>query len=397
MKSFVQPNSKVGVAIIGAGYAAWLHLQAYQQVHSVDFEIKAIVDSDIEKASQLAKKYGISQVFDSISHVLSREDITVIDIVTPPVTHIPLAIKAIKAGKHVICEKPLTGYFGQPEDELPIGLKVSGGKMLESVLREMDALADELARSESVFMYAENYIYAPSIHKSLELCQRKKSKMLFIKGELSLRGSSSPLSGQWDKVGGGSLMRMGAHPLSAILWLKQQESAYRSETIRLESLICEVGRIAQNLSAEERKHLTSNSQDVEDFVNLTLNFSDGTRAIVIASDHVFGGTKNYMEIYSNDGAMVCNMTPANNLMTYFLDDEAIEDVDFAEMLPTKVGWNYAFIRDEILRGYVGELQDFMECAATGRKPLSDFQLAYDTIKTIYLAYQSAREGKRIEL
>lgn len=386
-------QAKVGVAIIGAGYAAWLHLQGYKQVHSVSFEIKAIVDMDVEKAKKLAQDYNIKDVYSSIDEVLTRDDISVIDIVTPPVTHISLAIKAIEAGKHVICEKPLTGYFGQPDDEKPIGKAVPGEKMLKTVLEEMEQLKVALENSSSLFMYAENYIYAPAIRKSLELCQHQNAKMLFIKGELSLRGSSSPLSGQWDKVGGGTLMRTGVHPLTAALWLKHQEALYRGEEISLDSVTCEVGQTAQTLTEDERRHLSARHIDVEDFVNLTLSFSDGTRSVIMAADHVMGGTKNYVEIYSNHGAYVCNLTPSNNLQTYFLDDEGIEDVEYAEMLPTKVGWNYAFIRDDILRGYVGELQDFMECAATGRQPLSDFQLACDTTKTIYLSYLAARERK----
>ena len=55
------------------------------------------------------------------------------------------------------------------------------------------------------------------------------------------------------------------------------------------------------------------------------------------------------------------------------------------------------IRDRA-RGYVGELRDFLLCAA-GRKeePESGFSLAYDTVRIIYGAYRSAREGRRIEL
>lgn len=389
--------NKIGVAIIGAGYAGWLHLQAYDLVHGVPFEIKAIVDSDLKKASHLAKEYGISEAFSHIEAIIDREDIQVIDVVTPPHTHIPIAKQALLAGKHVICEKPLTGYFGDNDDLDPIGKTVSGEKMLETVLKEMDEFRKVVDASDTLFMYAENYVYAPSIQKSLELCRSKKSKLLFLKGEESLRGSSSVLSGEWKYVGGGSLMRTGTHPLSALLWLKSQEAAYRNERIVLESVNCEVGNIAASLTDEERKHLVSKAIDVEDFANLTLNFSDGSRGIVIASDHVLGGTKNYVEIYSNDGVMLCNITPANNLQTYFLDDEGLDDVVYAEMLPTKVGWNSAFITDEILRGYVGELQDFIECVYHRREPQSGFELAYDTVRTIYAAYRSAREGRRIIL
>lgn len=93
---------------------------------------------------------------------------------------------------------------------------------------------------------------------------------------------------------------------------------------------------------------------------------------------------------------MCNITPTDILNTYFLDEEGLEKVDIAEMLPAKLGWNKAFVTDEVIRGYLGELQDFMECVAYDRQPQSGFQLPYDTVKVLYAAYQSAEEGRRIE-
>ena len=67
------------------------------------------------------------------------------------------------------------------------------------------------------------------------------------------------------------------------------------------------------------------------------------------------------------------------------------------MLPAKRGWNKAFVSDEVIRGFMGELQDFIETIVRDGTPASDFQLAYDTTRVIYAAYQSAEEGRRIEL
>ncbi|SNS81089.1 hypothetical protein SAMN05446037_102218 [Anaerovirgula multivorans] len=80
-----------------------------------------------------------------------------------------------------------------------------------------------------------------------------------------------------------------------------------------------MGHIEKYLTEYDKRHLTSNPIDVEDFSNVTLTFSDNTKAIIIASDNVLGGVKNYVEIYGNDGTIVCNITPADNLKAYFLD------------------------------------------------------------------------------
>ena len=62
-----------------------------------------------------------------------------IDIVTPPFLHCTMAIQALQAGKHVICEKPLTGYFGQ-KGELNVGKNTPKSVMYREVMRDMDSL-----------------------------------------------------------------------------------------------------------------------------------------------------------------------------------------------------------------------------------------------------------------
>ena len=333
----------------------------------------------------------------NIEDVLNDPEIDIIDIVTPPMSHVDITMKALKAGKNVICEKPLTGYFGEEDDEKPIGIKVSKSKMYKKVIEQMDEVKKVVETSDKLFMYAENYVYCPAVTKAAEIIRNKKSKILFMKGEESLKGSSSLVAGQWDKTGGGSLIRIGSHPLTGILWLKQVEAAARKEKIDVISVTADMGNTSSNLTQYEKRHLTSKPYDVEEFANVTLTFSDNTKAIIIASDNVLGGTKNYIEIYANDGTLMCNITPADNLRAYFLDQEGLENVEFSEMLPQKTGWNNLFVCDEILRGYVYELQDFVESVAYGRKPVSGFDLAYETIKVIYAAYQSASEGRKIEL
>ena len=150
------------------------------------------------------------------------------------------------------------------------------------------------------------------------------------------------------------------------------------------------------LSEHEHRHIAARPEDVEDYAAVTVTFSDGTKCLTIASDTVLGGTKNYIEVYSNDSSLMCNITPTDILNTYFLDEEGLDDVYISEMLPAKLGWNKAFVSDEIIRGYMGELQDFMETIAYDKTPSSEFALAYETTKIMYAAYQSAEDGRRID-
>jgi len=385
---------KITIALVGSGYGAHLHGNGYKKINGINIRLKSVVDINLKKAKKFAKKYGFEQVSTNFSDVLRDEEIEVIDIVTPPYLHLKFALEALKAGKHVICEKPLTGYFGAKDDERPIGNKVSKAKMYETVLKEIKEARKIIKASSKIFMYAENYVYSPSILKAAEIIKSKKCKLVFMKGEESQRGSTSPVAGSWEKVGGGSLIRIGCHPLSGMLWLKKIEAQVRNEEISVVSVVADVGHIVKNLTEYERRYLTFKPIDVEDFATSIITFSDGTKALVISNDIALGGTKNYIEIYGNDCSLICNITPADNMKTYFLDNEGLKDVYISEQLAEKTGWNNVFISEDILRGYTYELQDFIECVSYGRKPLSGIDLAYETIKIIYASYLSASEGKK---
>ena len=245
-------------------------------------------------------------------------------------------------------------------------------------------------------MYAENFVYAPAISKAVEIILKKKSKILYIKGEESLKGSSSKVAGKWNKTGGGTFIRTGSHPLSAILWLKQKEAEAHECKIEIRSVLADMGRVTTNLSEYDHRHILARPDDVEDCGTVILTFSDNSRAVVMATDTLLRGSKNYIELYCNDAAIVCNLTLNDLMSTYFLDEERLEDVCISEMLPSKKGWNKPFIADEMIRGYTDQMQDFMESIYYDKEPKSGFKLAYDTIKVIYAAYMSADTGKRID-
>lgn len=90
------------------------------------------------------------------------------------------------------------------------------------------------------------------------------------------------------------------------------------------------------------------------------------------------------------------MAPNNGFCAYHVDEQNLENVYFTEKVETKTGWQSLYINEEIARGYVGELRDFVECVIWGRRPQSDFALARETVKVVYGAYCSAEEGRRFD-
>ena len=389
-------KGEICIGVAGAGRATELHMNALKRNSGVPVCYKHIIARRMEQVNAAKERYGFIDASLKFDDLLNDPEIDVIDICTPPYAHEDMIIRALEAGKHVICEKPLTGYFGLPGDKEPIGKYVSKSVMYEEVLKSIDRIKKVIERSEKKFMYAENFVYAPAVIKSAEIIRKKKSKILYAKGEESLKGSSSPVAGEWSKTGGGTFIRTGAHPLSAILWLKQQEALTRGEEITVQSVFADMGQITPQLSEYEHRHIAARPNDVEDTSTVILTFSDGTKATVIATDTLLGGSKNYVELYCNDAAITCNLTMSDLMSTYFLDEERLDDVYISEMLPSKTGWNHPFLEDEIIRGYMDEMRDFMEAVYFDRDPKSSFSLAYDTVKIIYAAYKSAELGVAVQ-
>ncbi|MCR4772067.1 MAG: Gfo/Idh/MocA family oxidoreductase [Oscillospiraceae bacterium] len=387
----------VCIGMVGAGRACELHMEAYRRVRGFSLRFKSITAGHEATAKTGQEKYGFEQTVGGIEDMLNDPEIDLIDLCSPPYTHEDYTMKALEAGKYVVCEKPLTAYFGRSGDAAPIGKTVSRQAMYDSVLESLERVSKVVEAHPGHFMFAEHYVYAPAVQKAAEIIRKKGSRILCMKGEESLKGSSSRLAGEWSKTGGGSFIRVGNHPLSAIMFLKSVEAQAAGKEIFIRSITADMDTVTDAMNDYEHRHIFAQPVDVEDFGTVILTFSDGTKGVVLATDVLLGGSKNYVEVYCNDAVLYCNLTMHNALRTYFLDEQNLDDVYISEMLPSKIGWNEPFLEDIVMRGYVNEMQDFIECAAYGREPLANFRLAYDTAKITYAAYMAAELGKRVDL
>jgi predicted dehydrogenase len=388
--------TKVRVGLVGTGFVAELHTYAYKRVYGVGAEVVAAV-SRSDQVETFAQKHKIAQTYRDYRALLADPAIDVVDICTPPAPHAQMIIDAVRAGKHVICEKPLTGYFGRPGDPAPIGTKVPKAAMYEHVMAELKDLRAAIENSGKLFMYAEDWVYAPALAKTVEILNATSDKILFMKAEESHSGSHAAHAAQWSMTGGGSLIRMGCHPLAAVLYLKRIEARARSETIGVRDVTADVGNVAACLAPSERPFIKANPVDVEDWGMMTVTFTDGTKAVVLSGDMIMGGVRNLIETYTNSGLLFANITPNNQMTTYMTDESKLGGVYFTEKADRKTGWQFVCLEEEWTRGYLQEIQDFMECVATGRQPLADLELACETTRIQYAGYWAAEEGRRIAL
>jgi predicted dehydrogenase len=388
--------AKLRIGLAGCGFVSELHMYAYRRVYGVDVVVRAVAARG-DHVVDFARKHQIPTAYRSFAELVADRDIDVIDICTPPNLHAAMIVDAMQAGKHVICEKPFSGYFGRDGDQRPIGKLVPKALMYQRVMEEMATTRAAIERSGKLFMYAEDWIYAPALTKTAEIIRATRDKILFMKGEESHSGSHAAHAAQWAMTGGGSLIRMGCHPLSAVLWLKQVEARARGESIQVASVTCDVGNVTAGLKPEERTYIKANPVDVEDWGTLTTTFSDGTKATVFSGDMIMGGVRNLIETYTSGGSLFANITPNTHLTSYQTSEEKLASVYITEKVDRKTGWQYVCLEEEWTRGYLQEIQDFMECVATGRQPLADLALAFETTKVNYAGYWAADEGRRVTL
>src|SRR5262245_33066807 len=99
-------GNQTGVAIIGTGGIAEAHVFAYEK-EAEQARILAVVDVDESRAQAAADRCGAQTVLTDFREVLKRDDVEAISICTPPFTHVEIASAALRAGKHVLCEKPV--------------------------------------------------------------------------------------------------------------------------------------------------------------------------------------------------------------------------------------------------------------------------------------------------
>lgn len=189
--------SKLRAALIGTGSVAHgLHIRAHQRLdRSV---LSWVCDTNGEAAESFARTYGIPHWTTGLEEVLQAPDVDWIDIATPNGTHKALAVRALQAGKHVLCQKPLA-------------TSVTDAK-------EMIGIARQAGRQLGIYM---SYRGDQGVHLLKEwMDDGKFGRMISLRAKTISGGGLHYKAGMWRMVeAAGALNLLGVHMIDLFLWL----------------------------------------------------------------------------------------------------------------------------------------------------------------------------------
>jgi len=396
-----EPYRPVVVALVGARFAASLHLANYGRAGGPPVVVRGVASRDPSTAKAFAERHGLAVAYETFEAVLADEQVEIVDLCVPNRLHEPLAIEALSAGKHVVVEKPLTAYCGPAGSEGKCGLFYEDAeRMYEQALASADRMLQAERDSGRRILYAENWIYAPAIQKANRLLARADTTIFRIVGEESHSGTHSEYSKQWQYAGGGSLFNKGCHPLAAALYLKAEEGRRRTgQPVRPKAVTARVGRLTHiaSFQAEPTKYVKTGWQNAEDWGSMLVEFEDGSVAQITASDTVLGGICNTLTIYASKATIHAAMIPNTCLTAYTPDGANFGDEYIREKVETTSGWQSVSPDEDWMNGFCHELRDFCEAVRHDRAPLSDGWLGREVVRVGYSAYVAAQTGKTFEL
>lgn len=378
----------VRAGIVGAGFSASFHYEAIRKVYGVNVDVAGVYALDHAQAGAYARQRGIRH-YDTLDALIDAVDVVHCCVLVAG--HEEVAVASLKRDRFAIVEKPLTGYCGDGKEEFH-GDTFPKQHALDYGLASVERMLDAERNSRGRILYAENWVYAPSIQKEREILEKTGAQILWMHGEEAHSGSHNPTYAYWKYSGGGVMIGKGCHPLTAALYLKRVEGRTRNgRPIRPSTVTARTHAMTRMPNFIDEGYIRRDYHDIDDFSMMHVTFEDGTAATVFASDVILGGIHNWLEVAANNHRTVCNINPNTALQVYNPLDAQFRDIYTVEKIGTKQGWTNLPPDEDWFTGYPQEIEAFYRTVAYGDPVESDSLLAADTISTIYSAYLSAEQ------
>ncbi len=193
-------KATIKVGVVGCGAIAQVaHLPALARVTGAD--VQAVCDEDTGRAETIARRFGVPHIYSTLDQLLEHSDLQAVIICTPNYLHADYSERALRSGRHVLCERPL----GISREEA----------------RRLLATAEESGRH---LMVAHNHRYRPDAWALRQAIERGELGQIFhVAASWQRRRTRRPRRRDWrrkhDRAGGGVLMDLGVTNLDLGLWL----------------------------------------------------------------------------------------------------------------------------------------------------------------------------------
>lgn len=342
---------KTKVAILGAGFITDIHMESYHRFVP-DAEVVAVYARKQEKARAFAEKYGITNHYADLDAVINESGCEVVDICLPNYLHAEATIRAARAGKHVIIEKPLA-----------------------TTLEDADKMIKACSDAGVKLMYAEELCFAPKYERVRTMVgEGAVGDIYMLKQGEKHSGPHSDWFYDIDLAGGGVLMDMGCHAFGWFSWMLG--NAKPKSVMASMSTVFHKGRTRG-----------------EDNSVVIVEYDNGVTAVAENSWAKHGGMDDRSEVYGTGGVIYADLFMGNAAVAY-----SREGYGYAmEKADTTKGWSFPIFEEAFNQGYPHELRHFIECVREDKEPLVTGEMGRDVLEVIYAAYASAGQGKRIDL
>ncbi|MEJ8283758.1 MULTISPECIES: Gfo/Idh/MocA family protein [Curtobacterium] len=384
-------QERLRIAMVGHGFMGAAHSQAWRTAPrffdlGVEPEMAVIVGRDPERTESARAQYGWQSASTDWRAVVADPDIDVVDIVSPGSSHVEIAIAALEAGKHVLCEKPLANTVEQAE--------------------AMTAAA-AAARSHGVrAMVGFSYRRVPAIAFARQLVQDgrigtvRQVRALYLQDWLA--DEDGPMTWRLDKeqAGSGALGDIGAHAIDLVEHVTGASLATVSGT--LETFVTERPLMAEGVGLSGTASSERGQVTVDDAAFFTARLGGG------AADGAIGtfeatryatGRKNglTLEISGSEGAIQFDLESMNELRLYESSAPAGEQ-GFRRILVTEPEHPYmaAWWPTGHLIGYEHtfshQVKDFVEAIVSGTDPSPSFEDGLHVQRVLDAVERSAADG-----
>ncbi len=340
--------------ILGLGMIADFHAKAINALDNAT--LSCACSRSMDKARKFSDSYGCVP-YDDLEAMLNNDDLDVVTICTPSGAHMEAAIACARAGKHVICEKPLE-------------------VTLERVDRMIAAHNEAGTMLCGIFPYRFNDVTV-TIEKAVK--QNRFGRMTFGMAHVPWwRDQSYYTEGGWKGTkkydGGGALMNQSIHAIDSLIWLMGEVASVAAFTDKL-------------------AHPTI---EVEDTASATVRFRNGALGSIVGTTSIYPGHSRSLEICGDSGTAVC---VEDDLALWSFKDESPDDEKIRSRFSAPTG-SKGSASDPAAISFEGHRRNFAAALDALDKGLSapiDGNEARKSIEVILAIYESSKKRAVVDL